>query len=86
MLTKELAMTKSIFSNINNKELSGVALKEQLRNRKIIAHLSTKKDSTIPELSEILNISIPKTTELLSGLLSEGLVKEMKSAEKKTAE
>lgn len=70
-------MEQTIFSHLNEKELSGVAFKEQLRKKKIIAHLSAKQESTIAELSEILNISIPKANELTIGLLNDGLLTEL---------
>lgn len=69
-------MPQSIFSHFNGTELSGVAFKDQNRKRNIIVHLSAKGESTIPELADLLNISIPKTTELLSGLTEEGFVKD----------
>ena len=55
-------------------DLSGVPFKDQTRKRKIIAHLSNKEQTTLTELSDLLNISIPKTTELISVLETEGLV------------
>lgn len=65
-----------LFGELNNTELSGIAYKEQLRKRRIIAHLSLKQESTIPELSEVLNISVPKASELTLGLVQDGFVKE----------
>lgn len=56
--------------------LSGVAFKDQASKKRVIAHLSSKGESTIPDLSELLNISIPKTKELLTTLLKQGLVKD----------
>lgn len=65
----------SILLNIfSEKDLSGVAYKEQNHKKKIISHLSDKKEATIPEISEVLNISIPKVNELVTGLLTDGLV------------
>jgi len=57
-----------------NTTLSGIAFKEHNRKKKIIQHLSNAGEATIPELSELLNISVPKATELITGLQSEGLV------------
>jgi predicted NBD/HSP70 family sugar kinase len=64
----------SVFTHLNEPTLSGVAFKNQSRKKRVIRHFTLKKESTIPELSELLNISIPKTTHLISSLLEEGLV------------
>jgi predicted NBD/HSP70 family sugar kinase len=56
-------------------DLSGVAYKDQNRKRRIIAHLSLKTEATLTELSELLNISVPKATELMALLEDDGLVK-----------
>jgi len=49
---------------------------EYVYRKRIIAHVSAHKDSTIPELAEMLNISIPKTNDVIISLVEEGLVKE----------
>jgi len=64
----------SVFTHLNGSEVSGVAFKDQGRKRKVISHFTAKGESTIPELSDLLNISIPKTTELIANLFEEGLV------------
>jgi predicted NBD/HSP70 family sugar kinase len=69
-------MRYSVFTYPNEAELSGVAYKDRNRKKNIISRLSGKSASTIPELSEMMNISIPKTTELITALLEEGLVKD----------
>lgn len=69
-----LKMTNPLTGSLTNKVLSGVAFKEQKHKKKIIAHLSDKKESTIPEIADLLNISVPKSNELITILLSEGLV------------
>jgi transcriptional regulator of PTS gene len=69
-------MNYSVFTHLNESEITGVAFKEQERKKKIIALLSAKKESTIPELADYLNISIPKANELTIGLVEEGLVRE----------
>ena len=69
-------MNSSVFTHFNGTGLSGVAFKDQNRKKNAIAHLSAKGESTIPELAELLNISVPKTTELITELLEEGLVKD----------
>ncbi|HVM87143.1 MAG TPA: ROK family protein [Puia sp.] len=55
-------------------ELTGVAFKNQGRKKKVIRQLTARGESTIPDLSDFLNISIPKTTDLMAELLQEGLV------------
>ncbi|MBS1915638.1 MAG: ROK family protein [Bacteroidetes bacterium] len=69
-------MQYSVFNNLNGEGLSGVAFKDRNRKKNAIAHLSARVESTIPELADLLNISIPKTTELITELLEEGLVKD----------
>ena len=67
-------MANSVFTHLNEPGLSGVAFKDQSRKKRVISHFSARGESTIPELSDLLNISIPKTTELIAGLFEEGLV------------
>ena len=69
-------MNYSVFGHLNGTELSGIAFKEHVHKKKIIAQLSANKESTIPELADLLNISIPKVNELMVGLVEEGLVRE----------
>ncbi len=64
----------SVFAFKNDNELSGVAFKDMGRKKRVISHFTAKGESTIPELSDLLNISIPKTTEIISSLFEEGLV------------
>lgn len=67
-------MQVPVLNGFLENDLSGVPFKDQTRKRKIIAHLSNKEQTTLTELSDLLNISIPKTTELISVLETEGLV------------
>jgi transcriptional regulator of PTS gene len=55
--------------------LSGVAFKDLNRKKRIIAHLSQSNESTLTEISDLLNISIPKATELITLLEEQGLVR-----------
>ena len=55
-------------------KLAGVAHKDQTRKKSIISFISQKKTSTINELAELLNISIPKITELMTSMEVDGLV------------
>ena len=67
-------MNYSVFKHLKGEELSGTAYKLHGQRKKIISKLSIHKDSTIPELSDHLNISIPKVNYLMMGLVKEGLV------------
>ncbi len=67
-------MRHSPFTFYTNTMLSGVAYKDQSRKKSVIRHFSAKGESTIPELSDLLNISIPKTTDLITGMQEEGFV------------
>jgi predicted NBD/HSP70 family sugar kinase len=67
-------MNYSVFRHLKGEELSGTAYKLHGQRKKIISKLSIHKDSTIPELSDHLNISIPKVNYLMMGLVKEGLV------------
>jgi predicted NBD/HSP70 family sugar kinase len=67
-------MPHSVFSYLNGTGLSRVAFKDQNRKKNVIGHLSAKGESTIPELADLLNISIPKTSELLAEMTEEGMV------------
>ncbi len=71
MSTTFAAPAKNIFGL---GDLTGVALKDQARKKRIIAYLSTIGESTLNELSELINISIPKTTELILALEAGGFV------------
>jgi predicted NBD/HSP70 family sugar kinase len=53
---------------------TGVAYKDYSRRKRIIAHLSQQGAATLTELSELINISIPKATDLIAGMEQEGLV------------
>lgn len=67
----------TILKQFDGRELSGVAYKDFNRKRKIIASLNTREDIAINEISELLNISFPKTTVLVNELIQEGFVKEV---------
>jgi predicted NBD/HSP70 family sugar kinase len=65
----------TIFRHLNGHSLSHVALKDLSLKKNVVAFLTEKGESTMLDLADQLNISVPKTTELISGLASEGLVK-----------
>ncbi|MEP7236545.1 MAG: ROK family protein [Ferruginibacter sp.] len=67
-------MNYSVFEHLQGPVLSGTAFKLHGQRKNIISNLSIQKDSTIPDLSDQLNISIPKVNYLMMGLVEEGLV------------
>jgi predicted NBD/HSP70 family sugar kinase len=67
-------MPYSVFSAYTD-SLSHVGLKDLNRKKSIVAHLTEKGESTMLDLADLLNISVPKTTELMTGLSDEGLVR-----------
>jgi transcriptional regulator of PTS gene len=67
---------KKILGHFSSDALSGVAYKDHSRRKRIIERLSGLEEITINEISESLNISVPKATELLAELYREGFVEE----------
>lgn len=67
---------KKILGHFSADSLSGVAFKDHSRRKRIIERLSGLEEITINEISESLNISVPKATELLAELHREGFVEE----------
>jgi predicted NBD/HSP70 family sugar kinase len=63
-------------STFKTEFVSGVAVKDHVRRKRIIAQLSDMEEITINEISESLNISVPKSTELLAELAKQGFVSE----------
>ena len=68
--------SEPILSLFEGKNLTGVAYKDNERRKEIINEITTHEEITINEISESLNISVPKATELLMELAREGFVKE----------
>jgi predicted NBD/HSP70 family sugar kinase len=58
----------------NNDNSSGVALKNKILKGLIFKHLDQTESASINELSKELNISVPKTTSLITELIEEGLI------------
>lgn len=67
-------LRKPVLDSFITESLSGVAFKDQLRKKRIISHLSQMGEATLTELSDLLNISVPKATEIITTLEQEGLV------------
>lgn len=58
----------------NNDNSSGVALKNKILKGLIFKHLDQTESASINELCKELNISVPKTTSLITELIEEGLI------------
>jgi glucokinase-like ROK family protein len=64
-----------IISNLfNNDNSSGVALKNKILKSMIFNILDKTESASINELSKELNISVPKTTNLIAELIEEGII------------
>ncbi|MEP7318090.1 MAG: ROK family transcriptional regulator, partial [Panacibacter sp.] len=65
-----------LFKQFNSKGLTSIAAKDLSRKRRIVSHMSSKDEITINDISESLNISIPKASELINELAEGGFIKE----------
>jgi predicted NBD/HSP70 family sugar kinase len=66
-------MLASVFQE-NVQTLSHVALKDLNLKKNIVALLTANGESTLPAMAEALNVSLPKISELVSGMVEEGQV------------
>ena len=62
----------SIFEVFSEEQATGVAYKNKALKRGIINHLDSSGNTTITELAQALNISVPKTTSLVNELQLDG--------------
>jgi predicted NBD/HSP70 family sugar kinase len=67
---------QSIFELFSDETTSGVAYKNKALKRTIINHLDAIGNTTITDLAQALNISVPKITSLINELITDGLVKD----------
>ncbi|WP_207512537.1 ROK family transcriptional regulator [Longitalea luteola] len=67
---------QSIFELFSDETTSGVAFKNKALKRTIINHLDANGNTTITDLAQALNISVPKITSLINDLITDGLVKD----------
>ena len=67
---------QSIFELFSDETTSGVAYKNKALKRTIINHLDALGNTTITDLAQALNISVPKITSLINELITDGLVKD----------
>ena len=58
----------------NNDNSSGVALKNKILKGLIFKFLDQTESASINEISKEINISVPKTTSLITELIEEGLI------------
>ncbi len=68
-------MPQTFISKLKATNLSSISLKDVSRKKRIIAQMNNHVDITINDISESLNISIPKAAELIESLVNEGLIK-----------
>ena len=66
----------NFFEALHNQKLTGVAYKNMVYKKSVLAHLANSGNATIADLSKELNISVPKTNELVNELLDDGIVKD----------
>lgn len=59
-----------------SEEQGGVAFKNIIRKREIISLLDLSEESTIPEIAQSVNISIPTTTAIISELVEDGILED----------
>jgi predicted NBD/HSP70 family sugar kinase len=65
-----------IFEVFSDDNAAGVAYKNRLLKRRIINYLDVTGNVTITELAKELNMSAPKTTNLVTELIEDGLIKD----------
>ncbi|WP_126974472.1 ROK family transcriptional regulator [Gynurincola endophyticus] len=61
---------------LTHEEQGGVAFKNVIRKREIISLLDLTEESTIPEIAQSLNISVPTTTAIVTELLEDGIIED----------
>lgn len=71
-----MAGQQSIFELFSDDATSGVAFKNKALKRTIVNHLDVIGNTTITDLAQALNISVPKITSLINELITDGLVKD----------
>jgi len=69
-------MTTTFFDELHGAELSGVAFKNVRLKKQILAHFANEGTTTLADLSKELNASIPKISDLVNGLIADGLAKD----------
>jgi Transcriptional regulator/sugar kinase len=67
---------KDFFTTLRSEDMDGVAYRNLQLKKKILSYFAYESDATIPDLSKVFNISVPKMNELISELMATGLVKD----------
>ena len=69
------------FFNSNDADGKGIAHKNNLIKRSIIAYMAANGESTLAELTKELHISVPTITKLVQELVDEGMVNDLGKVE-----
>lgn len=67
---------RSILSTLENKHVSAVDFKNYDLKKKIISEFANNGDTTITSLSNLLNLSTPKVTEIINELIAHEIVQD----------
>lgn len=65
-----------LFEVFSDENAIGVAYKNKSLKRAIISHLDAAGNATVADLSKALNISVPKSINLINELMQDGLIKD----------
>ncbi|MBC9930548.1 ROK family transcriptional regulator [Chitinophaga qingshengii] len=71
-----MARNNSFLSDLYNEEITGVAYKNLQLKKSILSSFANQGNTTIADLSKVLNVSSPKIAELINELMEAGLVKD----------
>ncbi|HVI45840.1 MAG TPA: ROK family protein [Chitinophaga sp.] len=71
-----MARNNSFLSDLHNEEISGVAFKNLQLKKSMLSWFANQGNTTITDLSKILNVGAPKIAELINELTEAGLVKD----------
>ncbi len=69
-------MSKTFFEELNSDNPTGVAYKNVNLKKQIISFFSNSGNTTIAEISNEVNLSVPKVTAAINELMEDGLVKD----------
>lgn len=71
-----MARNNSFLSDLYNEEITGVAYKNLQLKKSVLSWFANQGNTTIADLSKVLNVSSPKIAELINELMEAGLVKD----------
>jgi len=66
----------TIFEELRNNKLVGVAYKNLILKKKILGHFANTGNATLNDLNKVVKISTPKINEVVTELIEAGLVKD----------